>query len=94
MTADTPQTTTYTIATVQDFLAVPPSRRADCLREFAVWADMMDDIPALMTYGIKVVMPAAFVWIDDGLHTMTVGIQAGDTNIPVAHGVMKGFGHD
>ena len=81
---------TYTIATVHDFLAVPEDRRAVCLREFGVWVDMMTKVPKIFE-GIKVMVPTEFVWIDDGLHTMTVSVQSDDTYIHVAHGVMREF---
>lgn len=80
----------YRIRTVGDFMAVPEDCRDVCLREFAVWLSIGETAKKLLT-GIPAKWPTTFVWIDDGLHTATVSVEAGKEKILVAHGKMKEF---
>lgn len=60
---------TYPIATVADFLTVPKERRAQCLREFAMFLEMLDDCVALM--GATATEGTQFIWTDDGKEQLT-----------------------
>ena len=81
----------YRIKTVHDFAKVPDDRRELCLREFAVWLQMLDATKGLLR-GIPVKWPREFVWADDDKHSVTIAVHAGDETIPIVHGRMKGFG--
>jgi hypothetical protein len=67
----------YDIATVADFLTVPPDRRDACLAEFATWLAIAEDVKALTA-------PAAwdgvFRWVDDG--ETNIGITVKVTSTP------------
>lgn len=83
----------YTIRTIGDFLKVPEDRRELCLREFRVFLDLVQHSSAFLAgVGAPVKPVDAFVWIDDGLHTAKVSVQAGEQTIVLAAGRMKGFG--
>lgn len=61
---------TISIRTVEDFLALPPDRRAVALREFAAWCRVHDDMEplaaALADAGISLgAKRDTFEWIDD-----------------------------
>jgi hypothetical protein len=69
----------YEIRTVSDFLNVPEDRRPLCLKEFAVWVElvanlksMFDGIPFTEDFSEK------FVWVDDGKGTATIAIRTPD----------------
>ena len=71
MTTET--TKTYIIRTIADFLAVPPDRRSECLREFETWCSMADLIQSIAD-GCAT-MPDAFEWTDDGIRVVDAFIE-------------------
>lgn len=78
----------YEIRSVHDFARVPRDRRDTCLREFRIWLELVDAVQEMMLFKpLK-----SFIWIDDDKHEATIGISAGGQDIPIASGIMKGFG--
>lgn len=69
----------YEIRTVSDFLNVPEGRRDVCLREFAVWLDLVKNLKAMFDGIAFAEDPAGkFIWVDDDKGTATIAIKAGD----------------
>ena len=60
---------TYTISSVNDFLAIPPKRLGACLREFKTSLELAHGLSGMAgidvaTVNVEVSMPA-WIWIDD-----------------------------
>jgi hypothetical protein len=72
----------YEIRTVADFLSVPEDRRALCIKEFAIWVEMVANLKAMFD-GIEFVEdPAAnFIWVDDDKGTATIAVTAGEETL-------------
>jgi len=82
MTTDAP---TYKITTVADFLKVPPDRRDACLKSFAEFLpmaqDMLDVANTLADLlgadkGLNAI--EGFTWIDDGKDEVTIILRPSD----------------
>jgi hypothetical protein len=66
----------YEIRTVADFLLVPESKRALCLREFGTWLKVHDPLVALLGGPDVVKMRPVYTWIDDGKREMSITLHA------------------
>ena len=83
MTRRQPTGLTFEIRTVEDFLAIPHTRRAACLREFASFlklasafnglleavTDEVTGVPGAVKYKVEV-----FRWTDDGRKDISVNV--------------------
>lgn len=77
------------IRTVEDFLALPPDRRAVALREFAEWCRIHDEAgpvaAALTELGLRLTTTRdVFEWIDDdkGMIHSTVNFSSPMPHVP------------
>jgi hypothetical protein len=74
--------TRYEISAPLDFLKVPEDRRSECLREFATWLEIADNMRTLFEgIPMEVARDGAFIWIDDGKSTASVIVNCGDEEI-------------
>jgi hypothetical protein len=57
------------IKTVSDFLVVPAEKRAHCLKDFAMWLEMVPAVNDMFgdIEGVRT-KTDTFIWIDDGKH--------------------------
>ena len=69
------------IRTVVDFFAVPAEKRAHCLKDFAMWLEMVAAAKSMFGDIEGVHLPIdKFQWIDDGKHDAHIHVTvSGDT---------------
>ena len=88
----------YRIESVRDFRVVPPSRRAECLREFGIWLDMAERQQRLLAAigesvpgadGVRWELDPAFVWIDDGMGEMRMTVTAGEESATIVTSTLR-----
>lgn len=67
----------YRIASIKDFLDLPPELRDECLLDFREWLRLMTDKPGLFSTD-------EFTWINDGDRKITMVDIVGSDGSPVA----------